>query len=55
MPTPGRLPNRKPKVRKLSVRGISFAIDGKERPFPVYRFSRRPFFERPGHKPFTGL
>lgn len=51
----GPIPTRKPRKRKISVRGLSFALDGKERPYDVYRFSGVPKFERPNHNPFKDL
>lgn len=52
MATAGKIPSRRPRRRKLSGRGIVFAVAGKELPFPVYRFSSRRVFERPNHNPF---
>ena len=49
------VPERKPKKRVLSGRAVVFAINGKERPYPVYQFSNRSFIERPNHNPFKGL
>ena len=49
------VPQRKPVTRTLSGRSLAFAIDGRERPYPVYHFSRRTFQERPNHNPFKGL
>lgn len=51
----GPIPTRKPVTRKISVRGLVFALDGRERPYPVYRFGRRDLKERPNHNPFQGL
>ena len=53
--TSTRIPRRRPVKRKLSGRSLAFAIDGNERPYPVYHFSRRRFLERPNHNPFKGL
>ena len=47
-----RVPRRRPVTRKLSGRSVAHAIDGNERPYPVYHFSRRRFLERPNHNPF---
>ena len=49
------VPQRKPVTRNLSGRSVVHAIDGRERPYPVYRFSRRVFAEKPNHNPFKGL
>lgn len=50
-----RVNRRKPRVRTLSGRAIVHAIDGMERPYPAYKFSRRVFAEKPRHNPFKGL
>ncbi len=49
------IPKKKPVVRVFNIRSLVTAIDGKEKPYPVYRFSGRVFVERPKHNPFTGL
>ena len=46
---------RKPLTRRISGRSIVIALDGPEQPYPVYRFSRRDFVEKPKHNPFDGL
>lgn len=46
---------RKPMTRKISAKSIVHALDGPEKDYPVYQFSRRQFFEKPGHNPFAGL
>ena len=46
---------KKPKIRIFNVRSLSIAVDGLEKPYPVYRFSGRVFVERPKHNPFAGL
>jgi hypothetical protein len=46
-------PGRRPRVRTISIRALVFAIDGNEQPYPVYRFARRRFLERPHHNPFV--
>ena len=46
---------RKPVTKKISLRSISHALSGPEQPYPVYPFSRRQFFEKPGHNPFSGI
>lgn len=46
------VPRRKPRVRTIDVRGLTFAISGKEKEYPVYHFSGKKFFERPSHNPF---
>lgn len=57
MAKPGMQPvnGRKPRIRKVSVKSVSFAISGVEQPYPVYQFSRKTFIERKGHNPFSGL
>ena len=57
MAIPGMQPvnGRKPLRKKISARSITFALSGPEQPYPVYPFSRRQFFEKPGHNPFKGL
>ncbi len=45
---------QKPRTRTVSAKGIVHAISGPERPYPVYRFSRKRFYERPKHNPFAG-
>lgn len=43
-----------PKVPKISAKTLVYALDGPEKPYPVYRFSRgRTFLERPKHNPFA--
>ncbi len=49
------VPQRKPVTRQLSGRSLAFAIDGRERAYPVYHFSRRTFSERPNKQTFKGL
>ena len=49
------VPQRKPVSRVLSGKSVSFALAGKEQPYPVYQFSRRTFFGRPNANPFSGL
>lgn len=39
----------------MSQRSQVIALDGAERPYPVYRFSGRTMFEKPRHNPFDGL
>ena len=51
----GPIPSKKPQTRRMSARSVVLALDGAERPYPVYRFSRRPVYERPKHNPFNGL
>jgi hypothetical protein len=53
--TQGPIPSAPPKTRNISGRSLVMAIDGVEKPYPVYRFSRRPVYERPRHNPFSGL
>jgi len=49
------VPQRKPRVKRLSGRSVAQAVAGTEQPYPVYQFSRRVFVERPKHNPFKGL
>lgn len=51
----GSIPTRKPVTRKVSGRGLAFALAGLEQPYPVYRFGGRVKIERPNHNPFKGL
>lgn len=51
----GQVPTKGPVARKVSVRGLSIALSGREKPYDVYRFSGRPFFERANHNPFKGI
>jgi len=48
-----------PKTRVMSMRSMVFALDGNEKPYPVYQKLRRnrkkQFVEKPGHNPFAGL
>ncbi len=46
---------RKPRTRKISVKALVQALSGKEKEYPVYRFSGRRFYEKPKHNPFSGL
>lgn len=39
-------------MRTISGRSLIHAIDGPERPFPVYQFSNRAFPEKPNHNPY---
>lgn len=50
-----RIPKTKPRKRKVSIRGLAFAVGGAEQPYDVYRFSGRAKFERPNHNPFKDL
>ena len=38
--------------RKVSLRGLVYALAGRERPYDVYRFSGVRKFEKPNHNPF---
>lgn len=51
----GSIPNKKPTKRKVSLRGLVFALAGTEQPYNVYRFSGKDKIERPKHNPFKGL
>jgi hypothetical protein len=55
MPGQGPIPSNKPRQKTLSARSQVIALDGAERPYPVYRFSRRFVYEKPRHNPFNGL
>lgn len=46
---------RKPITRQISLKAIVQALSGKEKDYPVYRFSSQQFFEKPKHNPFKGL
>lgn len=49
-------PDRPPTFRKVHIRGLVIALDGKERPYDVYRFGggvRK--YEKPKHNPFKDL
>lgn len=48
------IPTAKPVVKKISARGLTFALDGPERAYPVYQFSDVYKYERPNSKyPFA--
>lgn len=54
------LPITRATTQQTTIRTLSFAVSGKELPYPVYRgqFSNRRsqrFLEQPGHNPFAGL
>lgn len=53
--TQGPIPKTPPRQRRISVRSVVLALDGAERPYDVYRFSRRPFYERPRNNPFKDI
>ena len=55
MATAGPVPTKRPVTKRTNIRSMAFAVAGKEQPYPVYRFSRRPRFERPNSNPFEGL
>jgi len=55
MAVAGPIPTRKPTTKHISVRGLVFALDGRERAYPVYKFSHRTVHEKPKHNPFAGL
>ena len=38
--------------KKVSYRGLVFAVAGRERPYDVYRFSGVKKYEKPNHNPF---
>lgn len=42
--------------RKTNIRSLVLAVDGPEKAYPVYQFSKdRKKLERPRHNPFAGL
>jgi len=44
------------KTRTLSGQSLVLALDGREKDYPVCRYSNgREFFERPHHNPFAGI
>jgi hypothetical protein len=43
------------KTRKVSLRGLVYALAGREKPYDVYRFSGVRKIERPKHNPFKDL
>jgi hypothetical protein len=43
---------KKVKTRKVSLRGLVYALAGRERPYDVYRFSGVRKYEKPNHNPF---
>jgi len=43
------------KKKSINVRAVVHALEGPEKPYPVYQFSRRRFIEKPKHNPFAGL
>lgn len=50
------IPTKKPTTRVIQIRGLVFALAGKEQPYDVYRFSEGSRkLERPGHNPFKNL
>jgi hypothetical protein len=51
----GPIPSKQPQTRRMSARSQVIALDGAEKPYPVYRFSRRHVYEKPRHNPFDGL
>ena len=53
--TQGPIPSKPPERRNISLRSVVLAVDGPERPYPVYRLSRTAKFEKPRHNPFKGL
>jgi len=55
MPGQGPIPKRQPAQKRIDVRGATFALDGPERPYDVYRFSGPSKIEKPKHNPFDGL
>lgn len=51
----GRIPQATPRTRKISARGLVYALVGREQPYDVYQFSGVRKFEKPNHNPFKGL
>lgn len=51
----GPIPTKPPTQRTINVRSAVVALDGPKRPYDVYRFSGKSFFERPQHNPFKDL
>lgn len=50
------IPTRTPRTRTLSGKSLVLALEGKEKDYPVYRFSNgRQFVAKPKHNPFAGL
>lgn len=47
------IPSRKPEIRKISARGLVYALAGQEGAYPVYQFSGVNKYERPGRSPFA--
>jgi len=52
MPTTRNITIPKPRTRTVQVKGLVFAVAGKEPDYPVYHFSGKKFYERPNHNPF---
>ena len=44
--------SKKTRSRKISLRGLVYAVAGRERPYDVYRFSGVRKYEKPNHNPF---
>ncbi len=40
------------KTTKTTIRAVSVALAGAEKPYPHYRFSGRTFLNKPNHNPF---
>ena len=57
MSKPGMTPvtGKKPSKKTMTARSLSIHLDGPEKAYPVYPFSRRVFTERPRHNPFKDL
>lgn len=50
------IPSKKPTSRKVSMRGLVYAISGREPDYDAYRFGGgHRKYERPKHNPFYGL
>lgn len=55
-PAMATIPSAPPKTKQINGRSLVFALAGKEREYPVYRFSGRTYkYEKPKHNPFQGL
>ncbi len=50
------IPTKKPTRKQIDGRALALAVAGKEKEYPVYRFSKGEYkYERPKHNPFEGL
>jgi hypothetical protein len=51
----GYIPKKRPTSRKISARGLVYALAGREQPYNVYRFGAADKYEKPNHNPFKDL